>query len=255
MSTTDDRPAAASGTFTLGEDLAVTRLGFGAMRITGEGIWGMPDDVDNAIAVLRRAVDLGVDLIDTADSYGPNVSEDLIREALHPYDGVVVATKGGLTRQGPGEWRPVGRPEYVAQCIEMSLRRLDVEAAQAHLDALGDVLGPTDGSPLAGALPGQPALGGHHHAVVGVQRLADQVLRHVGPVAVGGVDEVHAEVDGATQDRDRVVDVIGHPPDALTGDAHRPEAEAGHRQVLAEGEGAARRGRSVIGGAHAAILP
>ncbi len=132
MSTTDDRPAAASGTFTLGEDLAVTRLGFGAMRITGEGIWGMPDDVDNAIAVLRRAVDLGVDLIDTADSYGPNVSEDLIRQALHPYDGVVVATKGGLTRQGPGEWRPVGRPEYLTQCIEMSLRRLDVEAIDLY---------------------------------------------------------------------------------------------------------------------------
>ncbi len=125
-------PAAASGTFTLGGDLEVTRLGFGAMRITGTGIWGPPDDHDTAIAVLRRAVELGVDLIDTADSYGPEVSEDLIREALHPYAGVTIATKGGLTRQGPDEWRPVGRPEYLQQCIEMSLRRLDVETIDLY---------------------------------------------------------------------------------------------------------------------------
>src|SRR5438309_3575935 len=100
-----------SGTFTLGGDLTVYRLGFGAMRITGEGVWGPPQDHDNAIRVLRRAVELGVDFIDTADSYGPYVSEDLIREALHPYDGVVVATKGGLTRPGPGVWEQLARPE------------------------------------------------------------------------------------------------------------------------------------------------
>lgn len=118
----------ASGTFRIGGDLEVHRLGFGAMQLTGPGIWGEPRDRDECIRVLRRAVELGVDLIDTADSYGPFVSEELIREALHPYpDGLVIATKGGLTRAGPGDWRPVGRPAYLRQCVEMSLRRLDVE--------------------------------------------------------------------------------------------------------------------------------
>ena len=125
--TTTDRPVSASGTFALGGDLEVHRLGYGAMRITGEGIWGPPKDPATSVAVLRRAVELGVDFIDTADSYGPFVSEDLIREALHPYDGVVVATKGGLTRSGPGVWEQVARPEYLRQCVEMSLRRLGVE--------------------------------------------------------------------------------------------------------------------------------
>jgi aryl-alcohol dehydrogenase-like predicted oxidoreductase len=98
------------------------------MQLTGQGIWGEPRDRDECIRVLRRSVELGVDLIDTADSYGPFVSEDLIREALHPYaDGLVIATKGGLTRSGPGDWRPVGRPAYLRQCVEMSLRRLGVE--------------------------------------------------------------------------------------------------------------------------------
>ena len=125
--TSTTRPVAAGGSFALGGDLTVHRLGFGAMRITGEGIWGQPKDKDEALRVLRRAVELGVDFIDTADSYGPFVSEDLIREALHPYDGVVIATKGGLTRSGPNRWEQVGRPEYLRQCVEMSLRRLGVE--------------------------------------------------------------------------------------------------------------------------------
>lgn len=108
-------------------------MGFGAMRITGPGIWGEPADRENAKAVLRRAVELGVDFIDTADSYGPFVSEDLIAEALHPYPtGLVVATKGGLTRTGPNEWHPVGRPEYLRQCVEMSLRRLKLEAIDLY---------------------------------------------------------------------------------------------------------------------------
>src|SRR5918998_111669 len=119
--------ATASGTFSIGGDLEVPRLGFGAMRITGRGIWGPPPDRDAALAVLRRLPELGVDFIDTADSYGPFVSEDLIHEALHPYDGITVATKGGLTRTGPGEWPPVGRPEYLRQCCEMSLRRLGLD--------------------------------------------------------------------------------------------------------------------------------
>lgn len=116
-------------TFTLPtSDQTVNRLGFGAMRITGEGIWGPPADHDESIAVLRRAVELGVDFIDTADSYGPTVSEELIAEALAPYGDVRIATKAGLTRTGPGEWHPVGRPEYLRQQLELSLRRLGVEA-------------------------------------------------------------------------------------------------------------------------------
>lgn len=122
----------ASGTLSIGGDLTVHRLGFGAMRITGPGIWGEPADRDGAIALLRRAVELGVDFIDTADSYGPFVSEDLIREALHPYDGIVVATKGGLTRQGPDKWAAVGSPYYLRQCVEMSLRRLRVECIDLY---------------------------------------------------------------------------------------------------------------------------
>ena len=125
--TSTAQPIAASGTFALGGDLAVHRLGFGAMRITGEGIWGSPKDHGEALRVLRRAVELGVDFIDTADSYGPFVSEDLIRRALHPYDGVVVATKGGLLRTGPDVWPVCGKPEYLRQCVELSLRRLGVE--------------------------------------------------------------------------------------------------------------------------------
>src|SRR5215470_14603245 len=119
--------AASSGTFKIGGDLEVTRLGYGAMRITGEGRWGPPKDHDAAIAVLRRLSGLGVDFIDTADSYGPEDSENLIREALHPYRGMRVATKGGFTRQGPNLWAAVGRPEYLRQCCLMSMRRLGVE--------------------------------------------------------------------------------------------------------------------------------
>jgi pyridoxine 4-dehydrogenase len=117
-----------SGTFTLGKDLKVHRLGYGAMRITGAGIWGEPKDPAEVKRVLRRAVDLGVNFIDTADAYGPEVSERLIAEALHPYPkGLVIATKGGLTRSGPDKWAPVGRPEYLQQCVEMSLRRLKTD--------------------------------------------------------------------------------------------------------------------------------
>ncbi len=119
--------AAASGTFRIGGDLPVHRLGFGAMRITGKGIWGEPTDPQRARATLRRLPELGVNLIDTADSYGPEVSENLIREALHPYPDMLIATKGGLTRHGPDIWQPLGRPEYLRQCVLMSMRRLGVE--------------------------------------------------------------------------------------------------------------------------------
>ena len=119
---------AMNTTFKLGGDLAVNRLGFGAMRITGEGIWGWPPDRENALKVLRRATGLGVDLIDTADAYGPDTSELLIAEALYPYPkGLVIATKGGLTRPGPGEWVPNCRPEHLKQAVEGSLKRLRLE--------------------------------------------------------------------------------------------------------------------------------
>jgi aryl-alcohol dehydrogenase-like predicted oxidoreductase len=125
--------AAASGGFKLGGDLPVHRLGFGAMRITGAGIWGEPKDPAAARQLLRQAVDLGVNFIDTADSYGPEVSERLIAEALYPYPkGLVIATKGGLTRSGPEKWAPVGRPEYLRQCVELSLRRLKLDCIDLY---------------------------------------------------------------------------------------------------------------------------
>jgi len=119
---------ATNPTWQLGGDLTVNRLGFGAMRITGKGIWGWPPDRNNAIKVLKRAVELGVNLIDTSDAYGPETSELLIAEALHPYPkGLVIATKGGLTRPGPSQWVPNGRPEHLKQAVEMSLKRLRLE--------------------------------------------------------------------------------------------------------------------------------
>ena len=120
--------AAAAGTIDVGGDLTVNRLGYGAMRITGDGIWGEPKDREQAKAALRRAVELGVNFIDTADSYGPDVSETLIAETLHPYpDDLVIASKGGLVRPGPGRWDPDGRPEHLREALEGSLRRLRLD--------------------------------------------------------------------------------------------------------------------------------
>lgn len=127
------RPAESSGVFSLGGDLNVYRLGFGAMRITGSGIWGPPADHNEALAVLRRAPELGINLIDTADAYGPEVSENLIAEALYPYpEGLVIATKGGLTRSGPNQWSPDGRPEHLRAALEGSLKRLRLERIDVY---------------------------------------------------------------------------------------------------------------------------
>ena len=127
MSTNQSAATAGSGTFRIGGTTTIHRLGFGAMRLTGPGIWGEPQDRAEALRTLRRLPDLGVDFVDTADSYGPEVSERLIREALHPYPGMLIATKGGLTRTGPNLWTPVGRPEYLMQQAHLSRWRLGVE--------------------------------------------------------------------------------------------------------------------------------
>ena len=125
---TTEKIATASGSYMIGGDLPVVRLGYGTMQLTGEGVWGPPRDHDEAVRVLRRAVELGITFFDTADSYGPVVAEELLKEALHPYaDDVVIATKAGLTRQGPGIWTPLGNPAYLRQQCELSLRRLGVE--------------------------------------------------------------------------------------------------------------------------------
>ncbi len=127
------RPVEHSGTFAIGGDLTVYRLGFGAMRLTGPGIWGPPPNHDEALATLRRALELGINLIDTADAYGPDVSEQLIAEALYPYPaGLVIATKGGLTRSGPNQWSPDGRPEHLRQALEGSLKRMRLERVDIY---------------------------------------------------------------------------------------------------------------------------
>ena len=128
MDTTVNNIAEKSGTYTLGNDLTINRLGYGAMRITGDGIWGPPKDRAEAIRVLKATLDLGINFIDTADSYGPYVSEELIAEALHPYpDGLLIATKGGLERTGPNEWPVNGRPEHLEEALKGSLKRLKLE--------------------------------------------------------------------------------------------------------------------------------
>lgn len=127
MTDTTTRPATAAGTFQLGGDLTVNRLGYGTMQLTGEGVWGEPDDRDGAIRLIKRAAELGVNFFDSADAYGPDVTDTLLREALHPYDDIVIATKVGQTRQGPGEWTPTGVPAYLRQQVELGLRRLAVD--------------------------------------------------------------------------------------------------------------------------------
>jgi aryl-alcohol dehydrogenase-like predicted oxidoreductase len=163
----------------LGNDLPIHRLGFGAMRITGKGIWGEPENPDEARRVLRRAVELGINFIDTADSYGPEVSERLIAEALHPYpSGLVIATKGGLTRQGPDEWAPVGRPEYIRQCVEMSLRRLRLERIDLYQLHRIDPKVPAEET--LGALAELQAAGKIRH--IGLSEVSTKEIKHASKI-------------------------------------------------------------------------
>jgi pyridoxine 4-dehydrogenase len=189
-----------SDTLTIGGDLDVRRLGFGAMRLTGDGIWGPPDDADQARAVLRRAVDLGVDLIDTADSYGPEVSENLIAEALHPYpEGLVIATKGGMRRTGPGRWPRDARPERLKEACEASLRRLRLERIDLYQLHSPDP-----------AVPFEDSLGA-------LKELQDEgKIRHVGisNVSLDQVERARELVDVATvQNRYNLAD--RHSEDVL----------------------------------------
>ena len=166
--------AGNAGTIDVGGDLTVNRLGYGAMRITGDGIWGDPKSRDDAKAVLRRAVELGVNFIDTADSYGPDVSETLIAEALHPYpEDLVIATKGGLVRPGPGNWQPDGRPEHLRDVLEGSLRRLKLDQIPLYQFHRVDPKVPLEDS--IGALVELKAQGKIRH--IGVSNFNEQQLR------------------------------------------------------------------------------
>jgi pyridoxine 4-dehydrogenase len=168
--------AAAAGTIDIGGDLTVNRMGFGAMRITGEGIWGPPPDRDRAKAAVRQAVELGVNFIDTADSYGPSVSEELIAETLYPYpDDLVIATKGGLVRPGPGRWEADGRPEHLREACEGSLRRLKLEQIPLYQFHRPDAKVPLAES--IGALVELKAEGKIRH--IGVSNVSEDQLRDV----------------------------------------------------------------------------
>jgi aryl-alcohol dehydrogenase-like predicted oxidoreductase len=181
--------ARASGVFRIGGDMPVHRLGFGAMRITGKGVWGEPRDPAEARRVLRKAVELGVNLIDTADSYGPEVSERLIAEALHPYPkGLVIATKGGLTRSGPDTWAPVGRPEYLRQCVEMSLRRLKLD--RIDLYQLHRIDPKVPAAETLGALKEMQAAGKIRH--IGLSEVSvEEIKKAIRTVAIVSVQNLY----------------------------------------------------------------
>jgi pyridoxine 4-dehydrogenase len=197
MAQTNQRPATTSGTFTIGGDLTVYRLGFGTMRLTGPGIWGPPADKNEAIAVLRRAIELGVNLIDTADSYGPEVSESLIAEALYPYPPqLVIATKGGYLRPGPDQWKPDGRPEHLREALEGSLRRLRLERIDVYQLHVPDPNVPYEES--VGALADLRAAGKIHH--IGVSNVnPDQLERARKIVPIVTVQNRYNLVDRASE--------------------------------------------------------
>ena len=213
-----------TSTFTIGGDLEVRRLGFGAMRITGEGIWGPPDDPDEAKRVLRRLVELGVNLIDTADSYGPDVSENLIAEALHPYpDGLVIATKGGLRRTGPGQWPRDAHPDRLKECCEGSLRRLKLDRIDLYQLHAPDPKVPLEDS--VGALKELQDEGKIRH--IGVSNVSvEELERSRALVDVVTVQNRYSLVDRATEDTLDACEAagIGFIPwfPLATGDLARP---------------------------------
>jgi pyridoxine 4-dehydrogenase len=226
--------ATASGTFSIAGELEVNRLGFGAMRLTGKGIWGRPDDVGNAHAVLRRAVELGVNHVDTADSYGPNASEELIAEALHPYpDDLVIATKGGLVREGPGgDWPKDGRPEHLREACEGSLRRLRLDRIDVYYLHRPDPRVPYEES--VGTLKDLRDEGKIRHVAVSnvnMERLA--IARGIVDVAV--VQNQYSVTDRRAQDvleeceRSGIGFVPWAPLDAGAVDPSGPVAEIGRR--------------------------
>lgn len=202
-----DTLAAVAGELTLGSDLTVRRIGFGAMRVTGEGIWGEPADKDAALAVLRRVVELGVNLIDTADSYGPEVSERLIAEALYPYpQDLVIATKGGLLRPGPGQWRPDCRPEHLRAACEGSLKRLRVERIDLYQLHTVDANVPLEES--IGALAELQAEGKIRH--IGVSNVdASQLAKARSLVDVVSVQNHYNLSDRSSEDVLRVCEQDG----------------------------------------------
>ena len=173
--TWEARPAAKAGQYRIGGDLTVNRLGFGAMRITGKGVWGPPKDRDEAIRVLRRAVELGINFIDTADSYGPAVSEEIIAEALHPYpEGLVIATKAGFDRPGPDKWVTNGRPEHLRAACEGSLRRLRLQ--QIDLYQLHRIDSAVPAEDQLGALKDLQAQGKIKH--IGLSEVSVEQIKH-----------------------------------------------------------------------------
>ena len=194
--------AAHAGTIALGGDLTVARLGFGAMRITGEGVWGDPPDRDRAKATLRRALELGITFVDTADSYGPEVSETLIAEALYPYpDDLVIATKGGLVRPGPGKWEPDGRPEYLREVCEGSLRRLRLDQIPLYQFHRPDPKVPVAES--VGALAELKAAGKIRH--IGVSNFSGQQLHEA--QGITPIVSVQNRYNAADRSSDSVVDL------------------------------------------------
>jgi pyridoxine 4-dehydrogenase len=213
-----------TATFTIGGDLEVRRLGFGAMRITGDGIWGPPDDPDEAKRLLRRVVELGVNLIDTADSYGPEVSESLIADALHPYpEGLVIATKGGLRRTGPGQWPRDARPERLRECCEGSLRRLKLDRIDLYQLHAPDPQVPLEDS--LGALKDLQDEGKIRH--IGVSNVSvDELERSRALVDVVTVQNRYSLADRAREDTLEVCEAagIGFIPwfPLATGDLARP---------------------------------
>jgi len=191
-------PAAKSGHFLIGEDLKVTRLGYGAMRITGRGIWGEPADRPQAIRVLRRAIDLGIDFIDTADSYGPRVSEEMIAEALHPYpQGLVIATKGGFERAGPDRWVENGKPEHLRSACEGSLRRLRLDRIDLYQLHRIDRKVPVDEQ--LGALKDLQAQGKIKH--IGLSEVSVRQIQHARKIVpIVSVQNRYSVTDLASED-------------------------------------------------------